>query len=267
MADVMTERVRSIQRCVGVCFITGALLLTFCIVAQPTLGNVNSTNLILDSLSKQGWSAWMQLHALMILGFALVTAGFAAMAFLMHLRGSSGAASVIGTFALLGGALWVVFFSAELYGYKYLLNLYSIDPGGATTLFSSVWFWKMGGIAAAGAFTFIAVIAAGVTGTSHRILPVWLGWGGAFFAIVGLAIYFFDYLGSTATGSAINPLQAPAVRYGVALPLQLWVLGVGILMMRAYLTGQAMAPPVPIAARPAGPKPAATGSAETALPG
>lgn len=263
MADVMTDRVRSIQRCVGVCFITAALLLTFSIVAQPTFGDVNRADQVLESLSKQGWGAWMQLHAVMILGFALVTAGFFALAFLLHLRGSSGAASVIGASALLGGALWVLFFSAELYGYKYLLNLYSIEPGFATALFSTVWFWKMGGIAAAAALTFVAVIASGVTGTSRGFFPLWLGWGGAFFAIAGLAIYFFDYLGSTATGAAINPMQSTAVRYGVGLPLQLWLLGVGIHMMRAYLTGQAM---VPVTA-PAAQKPSPIGSPESILPG
>jgi hypothetical protein len=242
MADVMTERVRSIQRCVGVCFITGALLLTFSIVAQPTFGDVNRTDQILGALAKQGWGAWMNLHAVMILGFALVTVGFAALAFLLHLRGSSGSASVIGATALLGGALWVLFFSAELYGYRYLLNLYGIDPGLATALFSTVWFWKMGGIAAAAALTFVAVIASGVTGTARGVLPLWLGWGGAFFAIAGLGIYFFDFLGSTATGAAINPIQSPAVRYGVGLPLQLWLLGVGIHMMRAFLTREVMIP-------------------------
>ena len=93
MADVMYERVRSIQRCVGVCFITGALLLTFSIVAQPVFGDINRTDQILGALAKQDWGAWMQLHAVMMLGFALVTVGFAALAFLLHLKGSSGSAS------------------------------------------------------------------------------------------------------------------------------------------------------------------------------
>ena len=254
MADVMAERVRSIQRCVGVCFITGALLLTFSIVAQPTFGDVNRADLILEYLSKQVWSAWMMLHAVMMLGFALVAVGFAALGFLLHLRGSSGSASVITASALLGGALWVLFFSAELYGYRYLLNLYGIDPSLATALFSTVWFWKMGGIAAAALLTFAAVVASGVTGTARGILPVWLGWGGALFGIAGIATYVFAFLGSTATGAAINPMQAPAVRYGIGLPLQLWLLGVGTLMMRAYLTGESMLP----AAAPPAPKKSAT---------
>jgi len=249
MADVMYERVRSIQRCVGVCFITGALLLTFSIVAQPSFGDVNRTDQILGALAKQGWGAWMQLHAVMMLGFVLVTVGFAALAFLLHLKGSSGAASIIGGTAVLGGTLWVSFFSAELYGYRYLINLYTIDPGLATALFSTVWFWKMGGIAAAAALTFTAVIASGIKGTARGLYPLWLGWGGAFFAIAGLAVYFFDYLGSTATGAAINPMQAAAVRYGIGLPLQLWVLGVGVHMMRAYITGVAMMPAEAPAAR------------------
>lgn len=266
MADVMYERVRSIQRCVGVCFITGALLLTFSIVAQPVFGDINRTDQILGALAKQDWGAWMQLHAVMMLGFALVTVGFAALAFLLHLKGSSGSASIIGGTALLGGTLWVVFFSAELYGYRYLVNLYTIDPGLATALFSTVWHWKMGGIAAAAALTFTAVVWSGVRGTSRGLYPLWLGWGGAFFAIAGLAIYFFEYLGSTATGAPINPVQSPGVRYGVALPLQLWVLGVGVHMMRAYITGEAMMPaPAPV--RPAAaPKTPPMGSPDPILP-
>jgi hypothetical protein len=261
MADVMAERIRSIQRCVGVTFIAGALFLAYSIIAQPSFDDVNRADQVLALLAKQGWTGWMALHAVMILGFALVTVGFAAFAFLLHLRGSSGSASVITVTAVLGGALWIGFFAAELYGYRYLTNLYTIDPSRATELFSTVWFWKLGAMVVAALLTFLAVAFAGATGTKRGVLPVWLGWGGALFAIGGLAIYAFSFLGSTDTGAAINPMQSAGVRYGIGLPLQLWVLGVGAWMMYAFVTGVSMAPPAPPVSRPtaagAGGRPAA----------
>ena len=172
----------------------------------------------------------------------LVAVGFTAFGFLLHLRGASGSASVMTACGLLGAGLWLGFFSAELYGYRYLLNLYGIDPSLATALFSTVWFWKMGAMAAAALLTFTAVTAGGLTGTARGILPVWLGWGGALFAIAGMAIYVFAFLGSTATGAAINPMQSMGVRLAVGLPLQLWVLGVGVLLLRAYVTREPIRP-------------------------
>lgn len=266
MADVMAERIRSIQRCVGVTFIAGALFLTFSIIAQPSFDDVNRADQVLALLAKQGWTAWMSLHAVMILGFALVTIGFAAFAFLLHLRGSSGSASVITASAVLGGALWIGFFAAELYGYAYLKDLYTIDPSLATALFSTVWFWKLGAMVVAALLTFLAVAFAGATGTKRGVLPVWLGWGGALFAIGGLAIYTFSFLDSTGTGRAINPIQSAGVRYGIGLPLQVWVLGVGAWMMRAFVTGVSMAPPAPPMSRPAGRPPAAPPSAQPEPP-
>lgn len=249
MADVMTERIRSIQRCVGVTFIAGALLIGFSIVAQPSFSDVNVAKDVLDLVSKQDWSGWMMLHAVMIVGFALVTIGFAAFGFLLHLRGSSGSASVITASAVAAGALWMDFFAAELYGYRYLTNLYSIDPSLATALFTTVWFWKLGGMVVAALLTFLAVAFAGARGTARGLLPVWLGWGGTLFAIAGLAVYVFSFLGSTTTGAAINPMQSGGVRYGIGLPLQLWLLGVGAWMSYAYVNRISMAPPAPPAPR------------------
>ena len=266
MADVMTERIRSIQRCVGVTFIAGALLIGFSIVAQPSFSDVNRADEVLGLIAKQGWGGWMTLHAVMILGFALVTIGFAAFGFLLHLRGSSGSASVITASAVVAGSLWTGFFAAELYGYRYLTNLYSIDPSLATALFTTVWFWKMGAMVVAAALTFLAVAFAGARGTARGLLPVWLGWGGTLFAIAGLAVYVFSFLGSTATGAPINPIQSGGVRYGIALPLQLWLLGVGAWMSYAYATGVSMAPPAPPAARePVSRRP--EGSGRSAAPG
>ncbi len=245
MADVMAERVRSIQRCVGVTFIAGAIFLGFSIIAQPSFTDVNRADEVLALLAKQSWTGWMTLHAVMILGFALVTIGFAGFAFLLHLRGSSGSASVITAATVMAGALWTGFFAAELYGYRYLTNLYTVDPSLATALFSTVWFWKLGAMVVAALLTFLAVAFVGAKGTARGLLPVWLGWGGALFAIAGIAVYVFSFLGSTTTGAAINPIQSSGVRYGIGLPLQLWVLGVGTWMMRAYLTGMSMAPPAP----------------------
>ncbi len=266
MADVMTERIRSIQRCVGATFIAGALLIGFSIVAQPAFSDVNRADEVLGLIAKQGWGGWMTLHAVMIVGFALVAIGFAAFGFLLHLRGSSGSASVITASAVAAGALWIGFFAAELYGYRYLTNLYSIDPSLATALFSTVWFWKLGGMAVAAVLTFLAVAFAGARGTARGLLPVWLGWGGTLFAIAGLAVYVFSFLGSTATGAAINPIQSGGVRYGIGLPLQLWLLGVGAWMSYAYATGISRAPPAPPAPRePVSRRP--EGAARSAAPG
>jgi hypothetical protein len=236
MADVMVERIRSLQRCAGICFIVGAAMLAVSIVAQPSLGDPNRADLILGLLAKESWGAWMLLHAAMMAGFALVAAGFTAFGFQLHLRGASGSAAVMTACGLLGASLWVAFFAAELYGYRYFVNLAVADPSLATALFSTVWFWKMGAMTAAAVLTFAAVVAGGVAGTARGILPVWLGWGGALFAIAGIAVYAFAFLGSTATGAAINPMQSMGVRLGVGLPLQLWLLGVGALELRAFVT-------------------------------
>jgi len=253
MADVMAERVRSIQRCVGICFIAGAVLITLSILLQPSLGDPNRADLVLEKISKQDWGGWMTLHAVMMLGFSLVAVGFTALGFLLHLRGASGAASVVTACALLGASLWVAFFAAELYGYRFLTNLYSADPSLATMLFSTVWHWKLGAMAAASVLTFVAVIAAGVTGTARGLMPVWLGWGGTLFAIAGTAVYFFGFLGSTATGAPINPMQSLAVRIGIGLPLQVWLAATGFVLARARIRIEPAAP----AAHAPRPKPAA----------
>jgi hypothetical protein len=190
----------------------------------------------------------MQFHAFMAAGFILVTIAFSAFAFLLHLKGSSGTASIVGTCAILGGGIWVTFLAAELYAYRFFANLYGVDPGGSTMLFSTVWFWKLGALVAAGALFFVAVAFAGVTAVKREILPVWMGWGGAFFAIIGLVVYVIDFWGSTATGAATQPMQWPAMRYGVGLPLQLWMLGLGVILLRRYFTR-----PMPMRAAPVRP--------------
>lgn len=234
MADVMDERIRSIEFCAGLSFTLGALLLTLSLCLYPRLAPANQTNLILEALSKEDIGSWMSLHAVMVIGFVFATLAFVAYGFLLHLKGSSGPASVVTTSAVIGGGLWATFLSMEFFVGPFLKTYYPIDPGLATMLFSTVWFWKMGALAVAAVLLFTAVIAAGISGTSRGMMPLWLGWGGAFFGVVGILVYLFEFWTATATGSAINPLRGSGVRFGVGLPLQLWMIGVGVLLLRDY---------------------------------
>jgi len=243
MADVMEERVRSIQLCAGLTFALGAAILSLCLGLYPSLAPANQTNLILDTLSKQDIGGWMWLHAWMLTGFLLATVGFTAFAFLLHLRGSSGAASVVSVCALIGGGLWATFLSMEIFVGPFLRNLYPVDPGLATMLFTTVWFWKMGALAAGGVLFFTAVITAGAAGTRREILPLWMGWGGAFFGGVGILVYVFEFWTATATGSAINPMRGAGIRYGVGLPIQLWMIGAGAMLLREWREKATAFPP------------------------
>ncbi len=246
MADVMEERIRSIQRSAGFCFVLGSILLSITLFVYPTFPEVNRTNLVLEQITKSRGESWMQLHAFMVVGFFLVTVGFSALAFLLHLKGSSGSASIVATSALLGGGLWIAFLCAETYAYRFFANLYGVDPGGATMLFSTVWFWKLGAMAAAGVLEFVAVLFAGLAASKRGIAPVWLGWGGAFFAVIGIFLYTMEFWTSTATGAAIQPMQSPGVRYGIGLPLQLWLLGMGALLLRDYFASAPVSRHAPV---------------------
>src|SRR5206468_7244397 len=113
---------------------------------------------------------------------------------------------------------------------------YGVDPGGATMLFSTIWFWKVGALVAGALLFFGAVAFSGVAGVKRDLFPLWLGWGGALVALVGALVYILDFLSSTATGAASQPMQWPAMRYGVGLPLQLWMLGVGVILLRRYFS-------------------------------
>jgi hypothetical protein len=103
-------------------------------------------------------------------------------------------------------------------------------------LFSTIWFWKIGALIAGALLLFAAVFFAGVTAVKRDILPIWLGWGGALVAFVGALVYVLDFWSSTATGAASQPMQWPAMRYGIGLPLQLWMLGVGVVFLQRYFT-------------------------------
>jgi hypothetical protein len=76
------------------------------------------------------------------------------------------------------------------------------------------------------------VIAAGLGGASRDAIPVWLGWAGAVVGSIGILVYLFDFWSSTVTGAAINPMRMTAVRFGVGLPLQVWMLAVGATLLR-----------------------------------
>ncbi len=232
MADVMEERVRSIELFAGLGFAVGALILSLSLVFYPTLPPASQTNLILDMLAKQDVGAWMSLHAFMLVGFLVVATAFAAFGFLLHLRGASGPASVVTVCAVIGGGIWASFLSVEFFATPFIKLYYPLEPGLATMLFNIVWYWKMGALAVATSLLFVAVLAAGVSGTSRGILPVWLGWSGAFFGVAGLLVYLFEFWSSTATGAAINPMRGAGMRFGVGLPLQLWLMAVGAMLLR-----------------------------------
>jgi len=234
MADVMDERIRAIQITSGVGFTAGAILVALSLFLYPSLPAANETNRVLEILAKQEAGSWMMLHAALVLGFVLVAIGFTGYGFLLHLKGSSGAAAIVTACSLLGGSLWASFLCAEFFVHPFVMNLVSIEPGLGTMLFSIYWFWKLGAIALGAVLLFAAVAAAGMAATARGLQPVWLGWGGALFAIVGIVVYALDFLSAGATGAPINPLRTPFVRFGVGLPLQLWLGGVGVMLLMEW---------------------------------
>ena len=264
MADVMEERIHSIERTAGFAFVIASVVLATTMLVHPVFPDVNRTSAVLQVITSARGDAWMQVHAIMAAGFAVAAIAFCALAFLLHMKGSSGSASVVSTCALLGGGIWVTFLCAELYAYRFFANLYGVDPSGATMLFSTIWFWKVGALVAGALLFFGAVTFSGVAGVKRDLFPLWLGWGGALVALVGALVYILDFLSSTATGAASQPMQWPAMRYGVGLPIELWMLGVGAIFLKRYfdrpMTMRAVpARPVQATRRPAEPSaPAAT---------
>lgn len=243
MADLMEERVRSIELWAGLTFTAGAVILALSLALYPNLAPANQTNLILDTLVKQNVDSWMGLHAAMALGFLLATVGFTAFAFLLHLRGSSGPASLVSVCALVGGALWVGFLSMEFFVTPFIRNAYTIDPGLTTMVFSAIWFWKMGALALGAVLLFVAVMGAGTAGAMRGIIPAWLGYAGALVGGMGVLVYVFDFWGSTVTGAAINPMRGTFVRFGIGLPLQVWMVAVGATLLREFRERAHVVPP------------------------
>jgi len=263
MADVMEERIHSIERTAGFAFVIASVVLATTMLVHPVFPDVNRTSAVLQVITSARGDAWMQVHAIMAAGFAVAAIAFCALAFLLHMKGSSGSASVVSTCALLGGGIWVTFLCAELYAYRFFANLYGVDPGGATMLFSTIWFWKVGALVAGALLFFGAVAFSGVAGVKRDLFPLWLGWGGALVAPVGALLYILDFLSSTATGAASQPMQWPAMRYGVGLPIELWMLGVGAIFLKRYFDRPMIravpARPVQATRRPAEPSaPSAT---------
>ena len=243
MADLMEERVRSAGLTAGLAFAAGALCLALSIVFFPPLPPANETNRVLEVLVKQDNGGWMWLHAFMTLGFLLATVGFVAFGFQLHFRGSSGPASIAMVAALAGGTIWAVFLSAELFVHPFVKNLMGVEPGLATMLFNTYWFWKMGAIWVAGLLFFAAVIAAGLAATARGLLPVHIGWSGPVFATIGIVLYLIEFMNATTTGAAINPMRSAIGRWGVGLPLQAWLLAVGATLIRDYLARVTVLPP------------------------
>ncbi len=234
MADVMVERVRSAGLTAGIAFALAAFTLSISLLVFPQLPPANETNRVLEVLVKQGDGSWMWLHVAMAAGFVLATVGFVAFGFLLHFRGSSGPASVGMVSALISGSLWVAFLSAEFFLHPFIKNLAGVDPGLATMLFNTFWFWKMGALWIAGLLLFAAVIAEGMAANARGILPAWLGFGGAVVATIGIILYAFEFLNATTIGGAVNPMRGPVGRYIVGLPLQVWMAAVGVTLLRAH---------------------------------
>ena len=51
MADVMEERIRSIQRCAGYSFVVAAVLISASLLLYPVFPEVNRTNLVLQQIT------------------------------------------------------------------------------------------------------------------------------------------------------------------------------------------------------------------------
>src|SRR5260221_6784058 len=194
MADVMEERIDSIERTAGFTFVIAAVMLGTTILVQPIFPDVNNTGQVLQAITSARGEAWMQVNAIMAVGFAFAAIAFCALAFLLHLKGSSGSASIVSACALLGGGIWVTFLTAELYTYHFIANLYGVDAGGATMLFATVWFWKLGALYAGALLFFAAVFTAGVAAAKRDLVPIWLGWGGALISLVGALVYIMGFV-------------------------------------------------------------------------
>ena len=172
MADVMEERIHSIQRTAGFAFVISAVILATTMLVHPSFPNVNNAGNVLQSITAAKGDAWMQVHAIMAAGFVIAAIAFCAFGFLLHFRGSSGSASIVMTCSILGAGVWVTFLTAELYAYRFFANWYSVDAGSATMLFSTVWFWKLGALYAGALLFFGAVIFAGIGAVKRDILPL-----------------------------------------------------------------------------------------------
>jgi hypothetical protein len=238
MADVMDERIRAIQITSGITFSLAAILISLGLLGYPSLPDANETNKVVEVLAKMPAGWWIVLHGALIDGFLLAAIGFTGYGFLLHLKGSSGAAAIVTACSVIGAGIWATFLSGEFFVHPFLVNLISIEPGLGTMLFSVYWFWKLGAIAVAAVLMFAAVVAAGTAATSRGLQPVWLGWGGALFGVIGIIVYALDLLASTATGAPINPLRTPFVRFAVGFPLQLWMLGVGVMLLMDWAKGR-----------------------------
>src|SRR5256886_7180222 len=119
MGDVKAQWLRPTEPPAGFGFVIASERLGATLLAHPEFPDVNKTNQVLQTITSQKGEAWMQVHALMAAGFAIAAVAFCALAFLLHIKGSSGTASIVTTCALVGGGLWVTFLSAEMYATRF----------------------------------------------------------------------------------------------------------------------------------------------------
>jgi len=243
MADVMEERIRSAGLTAGISLALGALVIAISIAVFPALPAANETSRVLEVLVRQDAASWMWLHAALVAGFTLATIGFVSLGFMLHFRGSTGPASVGMVCASIAGSIWAGFLSAEFFLHPFVRNLMGVDPGLATMLFNTYWFWKMGALWVAGVLLFVTVIALGLAAGARGILPAWLGFAGTVFATFGVILYAFEFLNATTIGAAVNPMRGPIGRWGVGLPLQLWMIAVGATLLRDYRARVTALPP------------------------
>src|SRR5437667_7813577 len=97
MADVMEERIRSIERTAGFAFVIASVLLGTTMLAHPLFPDVNKTNQVLQTITSSKGEAWMQVHALMAAGFAIAAVAFCGVVFLLHLKCEYGSRCFVST--------------------------------------------------------------------------------------------------------------------------------------------------------------------------
>jgi len=56
-------------------------------------------------------------------------------------------------------------------------------------------------------------------------------------------LYAFEFMNASTVGAAINPMRGPIGRWGVGLPLQVWMVAVGATLLRDFRDHAVSLPP------------------------